>query len=169
MLGSACWLPSCQKGNHKNTESGKNDSMLLGHLHQTHRESKVPTQENRQQHYFLITIFWWLVCLQVSQTCLFTPALSAICQRNCQIILTPTAGSLSPEHERGFALWRGSHLQSPCGEAAQLLWQSPAAPPLCSGGMWGSQLKCTFLIPFMSLCICISRQEHFPFFHFTLQ
>lgn len=50
------------------------------HLHQTHWGSKVPTPENGE-HYFLIIIFWWLVCLQLSQTCLFTLAWRATCQR----------------------------------------------------------------------------------------
>lgn len=81
VLGSACWLPSWEKDNHKNTEteSGKNYPVLWMHLHQTHRESKVPTPENGE-HYFLIIIFWWLVRLQLSQTGLFTLAWRATCQ-----------------------------------------------------------------------------------------
>lgn len=82
VLGSACWLPSWEKGNHKNTEteSGKNYAVLLMHLHQTHWGSKALTPENGE-HCFLIIIFWWLACAQLSQTCLFALARSAVCQR----------------------------------------------------------------------------------------
>lgn len=103
--------------------------MLLGHLHQTHQWSKVPTQENREQHYFLITVFWWLICLQVSQTCLFTPAWRAICRRNCKLSWHLTVGSLYLNMEQALL----------CDEdpacRTQLLWQPPAKPLLCWAGM----------------------------------
>lgn len=55
MLGSACWLPRWEKDNHKNTKSGKNYSMLLRHLHQTHGEAKFQHRKTESS-----TTFWSL-------------------------------------------------------------------------------------------------------------
>lgn len=81
LLGYAYWLLSWEKRNYKNTEmeSGKNHLVLLMHLHQTLWEAMF--QHSKTEHYFLIIIFRQVVHLQMSQTCLFTLAWRATCQR----------------------------------------------------------------------------------------
>lgn len=171
VLGSACWLPSWEKGNHKNTEteSGKNYPVLLMQLHQTHWGSKVPTLENGE-HYFLMS------CLLAAESDL--PVHSCMesylpeARRNWQIILHRAACYLNMD--QGFALWKGSCLRISCSGAAQLVLQlpsrtTPPPPPPERVRIQVSCLKCSFLVPFMSPCTYISKQGHYPFFRFIFQ
>lgn len=143
------------------------------HLHQTHRGSQVPTPENGE-HSFLIIIFWWFGCLQLTQICLFTLARRATCQRpggtgRLSSRLTPGQPLTWPWSRAVFCGKDAARGNLAVGQHSWCNSSPPRATPL--RGVWTQVacLKCSFLVPFMSPCIYISKQGHYPFFRFTFQ